>query len=248
MRFIWAANWKLNKSPKESLVAINELLEQVPKNLHSQVLVFPQNFSVGVLASLLSKTSMTWGAQNIHPENEGAFTGENSPKILKEMGATHVLIGHSERRHLFAEANEFLARKVSSAQKEMLIPVLCIGETLEERESNKTKSVLEEQLKIGLQFCDFQKPVIIAYEPVWAIGTGKVAMPEQVLEAHAFIRNYLKEMTQQDFAEKTPILYGGSVKADNAEILSKVANVNGFLVGGASLQAETFNQIIQASL
>ncbi|MCB0348853.1 MAG: triose-phosphate isomerase, partial [Bdellovibrionales bacterium] len=240
--------WKLNKSPQESLETINELLELVPKQLHSQVLVFPQNFSVGVLASLLSKTSMTWGSQNIHPENEGAFTGENSPKILKEMGGTHALVGHSERRHLFGETNDFLARKVSSAQKERLTPVYCVGETLEEREANKTKAVLEEQLKVGLQFCDFQKPIIIAYEPVWAIGTGKVANAEQVLEAHAFIRNYLKEMTQADFAEKTPILYGGSVKADNAGVLSKIANVNGFLVGGASLKADSFHQIIQASL
>lgn len=248
MRFIWAANWKLFKSPQESLATINSLLEVVPENLHSQVLVFPQNFSIGVLSSLLSKTSLTWGAQNIHPENEGAFTGENSPKVLKELNATHALIGHSERRSLFGESNDLLARKVSAAQKERLIPVLCIGETLSEREAGATNTVLAEQLKKCLQFCDFQKPLIIAYEPVWAIGTGRVAEPEQVREAHAYIREYLKELTHKDFAEKAPILYGGSVKAENARVLSKIANVNGFLVGGASLKAESFNEIIKASL
>lgn len=248
MRFIWAANWKLYKSPQESVEAINALLEKVPAQYHSQVLVFPQNFSIGVLSPLLSKTSLTWGAQNIYPEAEGAFTGENSPRVLSALGATHALIGHSERRKLFLEANDLLARKISSAQKEKLIPVYCVGETLEERETNRTTEVLREQLEAGLKLCDFQKPLIIAYEPVWAIGSGKVASPEQANEAHSFIRETLKEMTQQDFAEKVPLLYGGSVKADNASTLSKMPNINGFLVGGASLQVESFYEIIQASL
>jgi triosephosphate isomerase len=248
MRFIWAANWKLFKSPQESLATINAILEVVPTQLHSQVLLFPQNFSIGALSSLLSKTSLSWGAQNIHHENEGAFTGENSPKVLKDLSATHALIGHSERRSLFGENNEFLARKVSAAQKERLIPVLCIGETLAEREAGSTNKVLAEQLKKCLQFCDFQKPLVIAYEPVWAIGTGRVAEPEQVKEAHAYIREYLKELTHKDFAEKTHILYGGSVKPENAGVLSKIPNVNGFLVGGASLKADSFNEIIKASM
>lgn len=248
MKFIWAANWKLYKSPQESLQTINALLDIIPTSLHSQVLVFPQNFSVGVLSTLLSKTSLLWGAQNIHHENEGAFTGENSPKVLRDLGATHALIGHSERRKLFLETNDFLARKITSAQKEKLIPVYCVGETLEERENGKTNEVLEEQLKKGLQFCDFQKPLLIAYEPVWAIGTGKVAEPKQVEEAHAFIRSSLKELTHADFADRTPILYGGSVKAENAGVLSKIKDVNGFLVGGASLKAESFNDIIKASM
>jgi triosephosphate isomerase (TIM) len=186
------------------------------------------------------------GAQNCYFENKGAFTGETSPEVAKELGCTYVLVGHSERRQIFGETDELLAKKVAVVQRLGMTPMLCIGELLEQRESGQTYSIVRNQLQKGLASVDFEKPLTVAYEPVWAIGTGKVATPAQVKETQGQIRSILYELGGKAH-EETPILYGGSVKPDNAEELARLKDVDGFLVGGASLDPDTFGKIMNVS-
>jgi triosephosphate isomerase len=189
---------------------------------------------------------VAWGGQNCYFSESGAFTGENSPKVLKEMGAGYCLVGHSERRQIFAEPEDMLAKKVKAAQDLGLTPILCVGETIDDRRWNRTEEVIVRQARQGLASADPVKPVWLAYEPVWAIGTGQVATIEQVEDAHSILRRCLKEWSSSA-AGQIPILYGGSVKPENAKALSTLNNVNGFLIGGASLAVDDLLAIYRNS-
>jgi triosephosphate isomerase len=238
---IIAANWKLYKSPQQAREFFKNFKEKF-KSESEEVVFFPSAFLFEAVSESLKGSAIKFGAQNAYFKAEGAFTGENSAAIAKELGAKYILIGHSERRAIFAESNELLAEKVAFVQSLDLVPMLCIGETLQERESGKTNAVLEEQLRIALSKADNKKTIVIAYEPVWAIGTGKVATPEQVAETHTAVADLLKKF---NFAG-LPVLYGGSVKPDNAANLIKQNHVSGFLVGGAALEVDSFAKIIEA--
>lgn len=238
MKKIFAANWKLFKTPNEArefFIAFKDYA----KHVTGEVVFFPSAVACEAVSTSLAGTSWKWGSQNCFTQGQGAFTGENSAQMVKDMGGSYVLIGHSERRKIFAETDAQIAEKVAYTQSLGLTPMLCIGETLDERESTHTFRVLETQLLLGLSKADPSKPVVIAYEPVWAIGTGKVATPEQVAETHKDVYMILEKM---GFAQ-SPILYGGSVKPDNAKGLIQQPHVNGFLVGGASLEAKSFSEI-----
>lgn len=238
MKKIFAANWKLFKTPKETRDFFTQFKEVAVKAT-GELVFFPSAISLEAASTSLVGTSIKWGAQNCYHQASGAFTGENSAQVVKDLGGSYVLIGHSERRKIFAETDALIAEKVAFTQSLGLTPMLCIGETLEEREAKHTFRVLETQLLLGLEKADKTKPVVIAYEPVWAIGTGKVATPEQVAETHTDVFNILAKMG----FEHSPILYGGSVKPDNAAGLIKQPHVNGFLVGGASLEVKSFIDI-----
>jgi len=239
--FVVAANWKMHKSPREAVEFLKEIrprLEELPPN--REVIFFVPAIDLWVTQEALQGSSLKFGAQNCFYEMKGAFTGENSPQVLAEIGAQYCLVGHSERRTIFHETDEDTARKVKALHSVGITPMLCVGETLAEREAGKTNDVIVRQLRAGLKDRDPSRPVAIAYEPVWAIGTGKVATPEQAGEAHATLRRALAEIGGADFAAQTPILYGGSVKPDNAGEIARQEEVDGFLVGGASLEVSTF--------
>jgi triosephosphate isomerase len=241
-----AGNWKLNKSPN----AAREFASQFKSLLKTtsadwQWVIFPQALAVDATLAAFQTSTVQVGVQNIFGEGEGAFTGENSAAVAFEMGARFCLVGHSERRQLFGEGDAQVAQKIRYAQKAQLIPLACIGETLEQRTAGQTSAVIEHQLASALSGCDPSKPLWIAYEPVWAIGTGQVATVEQVAEVHALIRSQLRS---HKTPMTSPILYGGSVKPDNAERLAAQPNVDGFLVGGASLNASSFFEIGKATV
>jgi triosephosphate isomerase len=241
---VFAANWKMNKSPEEARAFFQEFLPLIPLDKNQdQILIFPMALCAESVASAVHPfhgKNLFWGAQNISSEKEGAFTGENSAWVLKKMGASFALIGHSERRTLFHETNQFLSLKMKMALQQGLTPMLCLGESLQQRDEGITQKVLQTQLEESLRGVPPSQQVYIAYEPVWAIGTGRVALPEQVRQAHGWIREWLN---QHGFSAQTPILYGGSVKPENAKELLIVPDVDGFLVGGASLQAISFAKI-----
>ncbi len=244
MSFIIASNWKMNKGPKETELFFKTFLSFViPENIKTFFFIPSVNLTTAL--NSVTGTSHLLGAQNIFHEVSGAFTGETSPQVLKEMGVDAVLIGHSERRQFFLENDHVLNLKLKLAQKLSLKTIFCIGETLEERKGQKTSQVLLSQLEKGLKDLELSSEFHIAYEPVWAIGTGEVATEKQVEEAHALIRDFLKKRFAHK-SEMISILYGGSVKPDNAKSLSHVKNVGGFLIGGASLVPDSLNQIIQA--
>jgi triosephosphate isomerase len=242
MKRIFAANWKLFKTPNQTRDFLNQFLPEA-SNIDGEVVIFPQASSWEAASNLLKNNKISWGAQNTYFEAQGAFTGENSAQVLRELGGKYVLVGHSERRKIFCENDELLAKKVNHVLSLGLVPMLCIGETLEERERNKTNEVNERQLKSALQGVNSSAPLVVAYEPVWAIGTGKVATPEQAEEAHQFIKKVLKNLGFTD----TPVLYGGSVKPDNAQELLSRPGIDGFLVGGASLEPKSFLAICSVS-
>ncbi len=261
-----AANWKMYKSPDQArqfLVEIQKPLQtllqkSLQKTDHTsaqqiaqigeiEIILFPSAICGEAVSQAIKKidanrTQVAWGLQNAYFKAEGAFTGESSGQVAKAMGAKYQLIGHSERRALFFEKDELIADKVKFAQEMDLIPMLCVGETLAEREQGQIQTVLSQQILVGLSKLDQSKPWLIAYEPVWAIGTGKVATPQQADEAHLFIRTVLAE---NGFSRDVAILYGGSVKPENAKELLLQQNIDGFLVGGASLDAGTFAKIIE---
>lgn len=244
--FIAAANWKLNKIPLEAEEFFRGWKSLEGPHRKSSIIVFPPALCAETVARLAGLSHVQWGGQQASTEKQGAFTGENSVDTLSKMGATYLLVGHSERRHLYNETNLDCAKKVLLAQTLGLIPMLCLGETLADRKAGKTNAVLGEQLTSGLSVAIKEKPLTIAYEPVWAIGTGVVAEPDQVREAHAFIREQLIQLRGPELAESTPILYGGSVNAQNCKGLAQIPNVDGFLVGGASLDPVTFSQVAGA--
>ena len=247
---IIAGNWKMFKTVEESISFINELHEKIEADGHFpgdkiEVVVFPSFISLHAVKNLPYRIKT--GSQNIHFEKQGAFTGEISPLMLEDI-VDYVLIGHSERRKLFYESDENINKKIKTALSHCFTPVLCIGETLEEREAGKTFSRIEEQLDKDLAGLSSEevKKIVIAYEPIWAIGTGKTATPEQAQDVHAFIRKILKEKT--DAPQNLRILYGGSVKPENSTDILSQNDINGVLVGGASLKVDSFFGIIENSV
>lgn len=238
-------NWKMYKTAREATDYIETLLPKVEGSSVRIYLSVPFT-SIAPAAHYAKETPIVIGAQNMNDSREGAFTGEIAGLMLKEAGAAFVLLGHSERRHLFGETHALIHRKVLRALQDDIQPVLCIGETAKERDAQKTEEVLKEQLMTALNTVpkeDVEK-VMIAYEPVWAIGTGKTPTPKHIQEAHAFCRGCLAEMFGKKHAALISILYGGSVKPSNAAEITAEKDVDGLLVGGASLEAETLAEII----
>lgn len=247
-RLLFTANWKMNKNPRDAEKFIEEFLRLIDRRVHKDIILLPSTICLSVIRKALSGSYMKWGAQNSHFEESGPFTGETSPKILAEYGAEYVLVGHSERRRLFGETDLAISKKIHSIQKYFMTPILCIGETLEERENGKTQEVLLNQLKVDLSHFNEGKNIIIAYEPIWAIGTGNVARPEHIFDAHKVIKSYLNELGGELLAEHTHILYGGSVNPENCSEIAKIENVDGFLIGSASLSPQKLSCIIKNSI
>lgn len=237
---IFSANWKLNKNPEQTRVFFKEFLELNKTKAENEVIFFPPTTNLESTSNALKDSGVQWGAQNCFEELNGAFTGETSAQTIKDMGGKFILIGHSERRQYFGETDDLIARKVKKVQSIGLTPMLCIGETLEQRKANETQNILHQQIAAVAKVVNAQDPLVIAYEPVWAIGTGVVATPEQVKETHAQIREILKKCA---LSENLYLLYGGSVKGSNAVELASIPHVDGFLVGGASLEVKSFLEI-----
>src|SRR6185369_8072606 len=237
-----AGNWKLYKTKAEALSLIGELAPLVAGVTEVEVVVAPVFTVLPSLVGAVAGTPIALAAQDVFWEEEGAFTGEVSPRMLLDAGASHVIIGHSERREYFGETDATVNKKIRAALKGALVPIFCIGETLAAREAGETFAVLERQVKGGLEGLTATQfaPIIVAYEPVWAIGTGKTASDEQAQEAHAFIRGVLSRIYGKESADKARILYGGSVKPENIKGLMSCADIDGALVGGASLKAASF--------
>lgn len=238
MKKIIAGNWKMFKTPKEARAFWTEFKSQQISD-QVQIVFFPSAPCLEAAGESLSGTPFEFGSQNCHFENSGAFTGEISPLTVLGLGAKWALLGHSERRSQFSEASDLIAKKARAVQGLGMTPMICVGELLHEREAGKTNEVIAHQLTESLSGVDSTRKLAVAYEPVWAIGTGRVAGPEQVQETHAFIRGHLEKMG----FTRTPILYGGSVKADNAKGLVQLPNVDGFLIGGASLDVASLSLI-----
>lgn len=240
---IIAANWKLNKSPLEATQFIDnfKILLESDKNFYdrNEVLIFPSAFALDAVSKAVNGLPVQFGPQNIFTEKTGAFTGENSAEVAMTLGARFNLIGHSERRQLFHEADMLLNQKVKLSQSLKMTPVFCIGETLQQRDANETEAVCFSQLEKGLAEINLGSRLVVAYEPIWAIGTGKVATVSQVAEVHQQLQRKLTSMGFENFQ----LLYGGSVKPDNAKELLQVSHVDGFLIGGASLIPDSFFKI-----
>ncbi|MDP3029913.1 MAG: triose-phosphate isomerase [Deltaproteobacteria bacterium] len=244
---IVAGNWKMYKTIPEAMALGNTLRSGASGISDREIVVAPPFTALAAVAETLEGSGIALSGQNTCWENEGAYTGEISPIMLKDVGCRYVIIGHSERRHIFGERDETIARKIKAALDAGLQPIFCIGETLEERENGETLAVLRRQVREGLkliQGADMNR-VVIAYEPVWAIGTGKTATNEQAQEAHSFIRTLLEELFEKNIASDLRILYGGSVKVGNVDGLMAQPDIDGVLVGGASLEADSFLRIIK---
>jgi triosephosphate isomerase len=247
---IVAANWKMNMTQAESAQFMHSLLLDIGDIREVDVVIVPPFTAITkVVESLGQAQNIKVGAQNMHWERSGAFTGEISAALLRDLFVRYVVLGHSERRALFYETDEIVNKKVHAAHEAMLRPIVCIGETLEQRDKGKVEKVLSKQLHGSLAGLDAKQllETVIAYEPVWAIGTGRNATPEQAQEAHAFIRQTVGEMSDAATAEKIRIQYGGSVKPGNARELMSQSDIDGALVGGASLEARSFVEIINAA-
>lgn len=237
----------MHNGPEEARSYVKDLCGMVQSEEGNSLAIFPPALCAFAVNETLQGSQISWGGQNAHFKNSGAFTGENSPEVFQQMGARYVLVGHSERRQVFFEPEDFMGQKVKALQDVGLIPVLCVGETIDDRKWGRTSDVISRQLKSGLSQVDLLKPLFVAYEPVWAIGTGEVATTEQVSEAHNQIRDVLLEVYEARGTE-IPILYGGSVKPNNCASLAILKEVNGFLVGGASLNPKDFLEILRKSL
>lgn len=244
-----AGNWKMNLNIDQSVALVRAIAEGIKGISGVDVLVAPPFTNLYAVKQAIGDAGILLAGQNMHWEKGGAFTGEVSPQMLVDDGCSHVILGHSERRSLFKETDEMINSKVSAAFQAGLTPIVCIGETLAERENAWTFDVIRNQLKGSLSFLveDGRMPVstILAYEPVWAIGTGKTATPDQAQEVHLFIREWVKETFDKETSDQVRILYGGSVKPDNASDLMSCPDIDGALVGGASLKAESFMGIIR---
>src|SRR5210317_2047445 len=240
-----AGNWKLHKTLDEATALVKELIPAVADNDKVEIVVAPVYTALSKVAEVIAGSNIKLAAQNCYPEPQGAFTGEVSAPLLKDAGCQYIIIGHSERRQLFAETDGSVNSKALALADSGLGTIFCIGETLEERESGKMFDVLRQQVTAGLKDLTAKQmqTVVVAYEPVWAIGTGKVATDEQAQEVHAFIRGLLAELYDAQTAAATRILYGGSVKPGNVDGRITHPNVDGALVGGASLKAEDFARI-----
>ncbi len=244
-----AANWKMFKTSRESVAYVREFSALVKTFDNVEIVLAPPFTSIAAAAEAARNTQLGIAAQNLYFEREGAFTGEISAAMLKEAGAEYVIIGHSERRRLFGDTDEWVNRKLAAALSAELIPIVCIGETLTERERGETLAVLDRQLKTGFDGISGQQmaELVIAYEPVWAIGTGKNATAAEAGEAHAHIRGRLRQWFGGPAADACRMLYGGSVKPDNIRELIALPDVDGALVGGASLDVRSFYEIVSRS-
>ena len=244
-----AGNWKMNKTPADGATLVRDIVTAVGKQSDVDVVVCPPFTGLEAAAKALEGSNVKLGAQNMHFEASGAFTGEISAPMLRAIFATHVILGHSERRTLFGETNELINKKVLAALKNQLRPIFCVGETLAEREAGSTLKVVQTQVERGLEGVskELAATVVVAYEPVWAIGTGKVATTEQAQEVHAFIRGLLGKLFTDPVGQKLRILYGGSMKPANAPELLAQKDIDGGLIGGASLEARSFVELVTAA-
>jgi triosephosphate isomerase len=239
-----AANWKMNKTADEAEEFIQAFIPEIRDITDVDIVIAPPFTSLSRVAGLITTSGIKLAAQNVYYAEKGAYTGEISPQMLLSAGCSHVIIGHSERRQYFSETDDMVNRKIKISRNKGLEVILCIGESLEEREKDRTFEVLEKQLSGSLQDVS-PEGITIAYEPVWAIGTGKTATPEQANEAHLFIREWLKKNITE--SENVRILYGGSVTPDNIEDLISKPDINGALVGGASLKPDSFAKLVTGS-
>jgi triosephosphate isomerase len=247
---IIAANWKMNLTQAEAASFVETFLLEISESTDVEIVIVPPFTAIAAVNTALEQAQhIKVGAQNMHWERSGAFTGEISPAMLRDLFVRYVVLGHSERRTLFGETDEIVNRKVRAAHEAMLRPIVCVGETLEQRERGDVEKVLGTQLRGSLAELGGKElqETVIAYEPVWAIGTGKTATADQAQEAHAFIRGTLGEISDEATADKIRIQYGGSVKPDNARTLMSQPDIDGALVGGASLEPRSFAQIVQAA-
>jgi triosephosphate isomerase len=243
---LMAGNWKMNKNISESVNFVRILKTAVSDIKDVDVLICPTFLSANAVYNEVRGSNINVGAQNLFWEQKGAFTGEVSACMLKDAGCSYVLIGHSERRQYFEETNETVNKKIKAALSNGIVPIVCVGESLKEREENATFQVIEEQIRKSLSGFSQEEAcqLVIAYEPVWAIGTGKTATPQQAQELHAFIRKIYSQM-YNNIADKIRIIYGGSVKPDNISELMKQPDIDGGLVGGASLEVESFVKLVK---
>jgi triosephosphate isomerase len=242
-----AGNWKLHKTVAEALQMVTTLKKDLTDVKDRDIVVAPAFTALASVAEALAGSPLALAAQNCYPQASGAFTGEVSPALLRDVACRYVIVGHSERRSLFGESDDFIRQKVKAVLDEGLLAILCIGETLEERNENRTFEILEGQIDAGLKGINkaAAEGLTIAYEPVWAIGTGQTASDDQAEEAHRFIRDLLARRYDQELADRIRILYGGSVKPDNVDGLMAMPNIDGALVGGASLKAADFIRIVR---
>jgi triosephosphate isomerase len=249
-KYIIAGNWKMNLTLEEGYGLVTEIkgMVQDEVNNNAEVVVIPPFIHLAGVNNLLKGSKVKLGAQNCHQKNKGAYTGEVSPSMLANLGAQYVIIGHSERRQYYAETNALLAEKINAALENGLTPIYCFGETLEQREAGKEYEVNFDQVSEGLfhlKDIEFSK-VVLAYEPVWAIGTGKTATSEQAQDVHAFIRKKLTEKYGEAISESISILYGGSMKPENARELLACQDIDGGLIGGAALESRSFVEIVKS--
>lgn len=246
-RPIIAGNWKMNKSIDQALDLIEALKQEVFNVQDVDIVVCPPFVSLWAVSKVIEGSNIRLGAQDVYWEEAGAYTGEVSPDMLKDVGCQYVVIGHSERRRYFGETNQMVNRKVKAAHQCGLLPIVCVGERLEARESGHTFQVIEDQISGSLDGLANEQMLrtIIAYEPVWAIGTGKTATSQQAQEVHLFVRKRLEELYDSEVAQGIRIQYGGSVKPENISDLMSQPDIDGALVGGASLDAQTFAQIVK---
>ena len=248
-KVIVAGNWKMNKIAAEGRALVEALKNGIAGLENAEIVVCPPFTTIGSVVEAAAGSAIGVGAQNIHWAESGAFTGEISADMLKTSGVQYVIIGHSERRQYFGETNETVNKRLKAALAAGLIPIVCVGELLEEREDNKTEAVLAEQIRVGLEgiSADEAAKIVIAYEPVWAIGTGKTATPDMAQAAHAFIRGELRALFG-NVADEMRIQYGGSMKANNARELVAQPDIDGGLIGGAALKADDFIALIREAL
>ena len=241
MKKLIVGNWKMNKTSAEAKLLAEKILSLKRQSTpNADLVICPTFTALDCVSKVINNTEIALGAQNLYPHAEGAFTGEITTSMLQDFNVQYVILGHSERRQFLKETDEFINQKVLFAQEKNITPILCVGETLDERETNKTHEIIEKQLTIGIK--NASKKIVIAYEPVWAIGTGKTATPDIAQEVHEFIRNLLIKQFG-DEAHNIHILYGGSMKPANAKDLLSQKDINGGLIGGASLIAEDFLSI-----
>lgn len=243
---IVAGNWKMNKNAEETEDLLNALIDKLPENVEARIIVAPSFVNLASAVQHLEFTNIDVAAQNMHQTDSGAFTGEVSADMLKSVGVETVILGHSERRSYFHESDALIADKTTTALRNGMTVIFCFGEELADRKSDNHFNIVENQLKDGLfhiSDADWEK-VVLAYEPVWAIGTGETASPDQAQEMHAFIRETVRSKFGTDIADSVSILYGGSVKPDNAKEIFSKPDVDGGLIGGAALKADDFAAIV----
>ena len=244
-----AANWKMYKTPAQAKEFVAAFLPLVEDGTRDEIVLCPPFVDIDAVVSATRNTKIQVGGQNMHWQEEGAFTGEISAGMLVAAGCSHVILGHSERRLLFGETDETVNKKLHAALKHKLVPIVCVGELLAEREAEETEEVLLRQISRGLAgvAAEAARAIVIAYEPVWAIGTGKTATPEMAADAHAIIRREVARLLGSEVANGMRILYGGSVKPENAAALMGQPEIDGALVGGASLDPQSFAKIVNAT-